>query len=133
MIDPTAGAGAMADRVRAFRWDDTPLGPLGAWPASLRSAVALVLESRVPMALWWGESLTAIYNDACVPLLAGRHPAAFGRAAAEGWHDVWHVLGPQARRVLDGGAHPSGTPVVGDGSCGCRRGNACHVRLQSGA
>ena len=103
MIDPTAGAGAMADRVRAFRWDDTPLGPLGAWPASLRSAVALVLESRVPMALWWGESLTAIYNDACVPLLAGRHPAAFGRAAAEGWHDVWHVLGPQARRVLDGG------------------------------
>ena len=103
MIDRTAGAGAMADCARVFPWHETPLGPREAWPASLRSAAALVLESGVPMALWWGTSLTAIYNDACVPLLPGRHPAAFGRPAAEGWHDVWDVLGPQARRVLDGG------------------------------
>ena len=103
MFDRPADAGAMADRVQAFAWHETPLGPLDAWPVSLRSAVALVLESHVPMALWWGTSLIAVYNDACVPLLPGRHPIALGRAAAEGWHDLWHVLGPLARRVLDGG------------------------------
>ncbi len=121
MFDRPADAGAMADRVQAFAWHETPLGPLDAWPVSLRSAVALVLESHVPMALWWGPSLIAVYNDACVPLLPGRHPIALGRAAAEGWHDLWHVLGPLARRVLDGGgasrpAHPP--PPAGGAAAG---------------
>ena len=101
MFDRLAGAGAMADRVRAFAWHETPLGPLDAWPASLRSAVALVLESRVPMALCWGAELTAIHNDACLPLLAA-HPDALGRGAAGLWPDVWPILGAQARRVLAG-------------------------------
>lgn len=103
MFDRPAGASEMADRVRAFAWHETPLGPHDAWPVSLRSAVALVLESRVPMALCWGAGLTTIHNDACLPLLAGTHPDALGRGAAELWPDVWPILGPQARRVLAGG------------------------------
>ncbi|MGE0450273.1 MAG: ATP-binding protein [Vicinamibacterales bacterium] len=98
-----AGSGQMADRTRAFAWDETPLGPLATWPVSLRSTAALVLESRFPMTLWWGADLRHIYNDAYIPVLAGKHPDALGRPAADVWSEIWHILGPQSRRVLEGG------------------------------
>jgi PAS domain S-box-containing protein len=98
-----AGTGEMADRTRAFPWEWTPLGRVESWPVSLRSAAALVLESRFPMTLWWGSELRHIYNDAYVPVLAGKHPKALGTPAAEVWAEIWHILGPQTRRVLEGG------------------------------
>ncbi|MGE3508467.1 MAG: histidine kinase dimerization/phospho-acceptor domain-containing protein, partial [Vicinamibacterales bacterium] len=97
-----AGTGQMADRTRAFPWDRTPLGPMATWPVSLRSAAALVLESRFPMTLWWGPDLRHIYNDAYVPVLAAKHPDALGRPAPEVWAEIWHILGPQSRRVIEG-------------------------------
>ena len=30
------GLGEMGDRIRLFDWSSTPLGPIGAWPSSLR-------------------------------------------------------------------------------------------------
>lgn len=104
MQEPSlAGTGPMADRTRAFAWEQTPLGALQAWPVSLRSAASLVLESRFPMSLWWGPALSLVYNDAYVPVLAGKHPGALGRPAAEVWAEIWHILGPQCERVLQGG------------------------------
>src|SRR5207342_93968 len=35
----TAGEGEFLRRVRAFDWSSTPLGPLSAWPHSLRTAL----------------------------------------------------------------------------------------------
>lgn len=64
-----AGTGQMADRTRAFPWKRTPLGPIESWPVSLRSAAALVLESRFPMTLRWVPDLRHAYNDAYVPAL----------------------------------------------------------------
>ncbi len=93
----------MADRTRAFAWARTPLGALDSWTVSLRSSAALMLESRFPMALWWGPELHNLYNDAYVPVLAGKHPDALGRPASEVWSEIWHILGPQSQRVMSGG------------------------------
>lgn len=41
-----------------------------------------------------------MYNDAWAPIPAERHPWALGRPAAEVWHDIWGVVGPQFERVL---------------------------------
>jgi signal transduction histidine kinase len=94
--------GELAARLRAFEWAQTPLGPPACWPSSLRSLVAMVLDNRFPMALWWGPQLPQIYNEAYVPVLGAKHPDAIGRPASEVWQEIWHILGPQAEHVLTG-------------------------------
>src|SRR3954462_6357800 len=84
-------------------WSRTPLGAVDTWPTSLRIAVGICLNSRFPMFVWWGPALVNIYNDAYVPVLGQRHPAAFGKPAAESWRDIWDVLGPQVDRVMNQG------------------------------
>jgi PAS domain S-box-containing protein len=97
------GGGAMGDRVRAFDWSKTPLGPMADWPESLKISVSICLSSRFPMFVWWGPHLINIYNDAYVPMLGKRHPAALGRPARDSWDDIWDVVGRQADLVMNRG------------------------------
>ena len=84
-------------------WSRTPLGPRAGWPATLRLAVSICQGSRFPMFVWWGPELINIYNDAYIPILGKRHPAAFGRAARGIWGEIWPVVGPQADIVMTQG------------------------------
>jgi signal transduction histidine kinase len=95
------GGGEMAARCRAFDWAATPLGPISAWSPSLRTTVGIVLESRNPMFLWWGEELVQIYNDAYRPSLGlgDRNSHALGARARDFWTDIWDAIGPQIEQV----------------------------------
>src|SRR5687768_14279024 len=93
----------MAARVRAFDWAATPLGPLESWPQALRIAVGICLSSRFPMFVWWGPQLVNIYNDAYIPVLGAKHPEALGAPAQPTWREIWDVVGPQARAVMEDG------------------------------
>ncbi|GAB2507855.1 PAS domain S-box protein [Lysobacter humi (ex Lee et al. 2017)] len=84
-------------------WSATPLGPAETWPEALRVAVGICMNSRFPMFVWWGGELINVYNDAYTPILGARHPAAFGRPAQGTWQDIWDVVGPQARAVMERG------------------------------
>jgi PAS domain S-box-containing protein len=101
------GPGEMAERCRTFDWAATPLGAVEQWSQSLRTMAAAVLASRNPMLLFWGPRLIQFYNDAFRPSLgppggpAPRHPRALGMPAAEFWTDVWDVVGPQVRGVME--------------------------------
>ncbi len=97
------GGGEMGRRVRAFDWSRTPLGPIEGWPLSLRTAVAMCLNSRFPMMVWWGPELTNIYNDGYAPMLGKRHPDALGRPGRAVWADVWPQVGGQVEAVLSRG------------------------------
>lgn len=97
------GASEMARRVRAFDWSQTPLGPIGTWPRSLTSSVALCLRSPFQMAIYWGHDLTCIYNDAERAVLGELHPRALGRPAREVLGDAWEVVGPQLAAVTERG------------------------------
>lgn len=90
MTDWPHSDGEMAERIRAYDWAATPLGPVARWPQSLRNAVDLMLGSPQFTTLAWGPALTLFYNDACAALLGARHPAALGRT----YTDVWKVQGP---------------------------------------
>src|SRR4051812_42484169 len=94
---------SMAERVRTFDWSRTKLGAWENWPGSLRVAVEICLNSRFPMFVWWGPELINIYNDAYVPMLGKRDPAALGRPARDSWNEIWHVVGPQADAVMQRG------------------------------
>ncbi len=54
----------MAALLRAHDWSLSPLGPPAAWPQSLRSVVGLMLGSKFPMFVAWGDELGFLYNDA---------------------------------------------------------------------
>jgi PAS domain S-box-containing protein len=99
------GRGEMVELCRAFDWASTSLGPPEAWPQSLRSTVALVLNCRNPMFLWWGPDLVQIYNDAYRPSFGqtGRHPQALGMRARDCWTDIWDTIGPQIEQVMGRG------------------------------
>jgi signal transduction histidine kinase len=96
-----ASAGELGRLIHAFDWSATPLGPLGAWPQSLRTAVSLILNARHPMWIGWGRDATFLYNDAYVDVLgAAKHPWALGRPASEVWSEIWDVCGPLADKVF---------------------------------
>jgi len=90
---------------RAFDWSTTALGPVATWPQSLRTIVQVILDSPMPMFLWWGPELIQIYNDAYRPSLgsSGRHPQALGMRGRECWTDIWDAIGPQIEQVMSGG------------------------------
>ncbi len=97
------GSGQMADLVRAFDWSATSLGPVDSWPEALLTSVNILLGSRHPLFLWWGDDLIQFYNDAYRPSLGGKHPAALGQRGEDCWHEIWASIGPQVRSVLHGG------------------------------
>ncbi|HET9228433.1 MAG TPA: ATP-binding protein [Thermoanaerobaculia bacterium] len=93
----------MGERILAFDWSRTPLGPIESWPLNLKTTVGILLNSRYPMFVWWGREMINLYNDAYIPVLGKRHPDALGRPAPEIWGDIWSVVGPQAETVLNEG------------------------------
>jgi len=95
----------MAARCRAFDWASTPLGPVSAWSQSLRTIVAIMLESRHPMFLWWGPDLIQIFNDGYKPSFggSGRDVAALGARGREHWAEIWDIIGPQIEQVMTTG------------------------------
>jgi len=73
------GPGGVRGLLRAVRWAQTPLGPVRAWSPVLRTMLRGALASQFPIVIHWGPARVALYNDAMVPLLAAKHPAALGR------------------------------------------------------
>jgi len=98
------GEGEMADRIRRFRWETTPLGAMSGWSETLLCVVNMILESQFPMLLLWGSEMVVLYNDACMPLEGEKHPDALGQTGQNCWPEAWHILAPKLRSVLEQGA-----------------------------
>ena len=106
--DTLAGGGEMGERIRAFDWSSTPLGPISAWPQSLKTSLSLILNAQMPMWLGWTSEMYFFYNDAYIQVLShAKHPWALGRPAQEVWKEIWHVCGPLAERVFGRGEAPT--------------------------
>jgi PAS domain S-box-containing protein len=86
--------------MRKFDWKSTSLGPPDRWPQSLKTAVRILLTSRQPMFIWWGDSLINLYNDPYRSILGGKHPAALGQPASVVWQEIWDQVGPRAHSAI---------------------------------
>jgi PAS domain S-box-containing protein len=82
------GGGQLAQIIASFDWSTTALGPISGWPQSLKTTVALILRSPVPIVTLWGEQGVMIYNDSYSVFAGGRHPALLGANVREGWPEV---------------------------------------------
>ena len=94
----------MGRRFAEFDWTAHPLGPPQSWPTEMRSVIAMVLTSSFPIVLWLDtEELFLIYNDAYIPILSDRHPAALGQRGQYAWWDVWEPVRPMLTGVIETG------------------------------
>lgn len=98
-----SSTGPLADKIRSFPWEATPLGAIVSWPPALRIAVDALVASRFPQCLFWGPDLIAIYNDAFLPIL-GAKDEALGQPMRITWSETWETLRPIAEQALAGKA-----------------------------
>ena len=87
-----SGGGEMGALMRSHDWAATPFGPIEDWPQSLRSMVGACLNSPLLGTVLWGPELRMLYNDAYIPSMADRHPAALGQPVSVVWGEVWDMV-----------------------------------------
>ncbi|RYE22763.1 MAG: PAS domain-containing sensor histidine kinase, partial [Sphingobacteriaceae bacterium] len=97
--------GEMGELTRSFDWSKTVLGSPENWSQSLRTTLGILLHSRFPMFLFWGEYNIQFYNDAYRPSLgnAGKHPKALGQKGEECWPEIWPTIKPMIDQVIISG------------------------------
>src|SRR5262245_38575023 len=97
-----AGGGEMGALMRAHDWSASTLGSPEQWPQSLKTAIRIMLTSRQPIWIGWGEALTFFYNDAYKSIIGGKHPRALGRPTSEVWREIWSDIGPMLAKAMGG-------------------------------
>ncbi|KAF2276980.1 uncharacterized protein EI97DRAFT_375988 [Westerdykella ornata] len=74
---------------RSIDWSSTSLGPIEYWTSDLRAMCNLIMASPHPAAMYWGEDLVAIYNEAYIGLAGQKHPRLMGQSYKEAWAEIW--------------------------------------------
>jgi hypothetical protein len=74
---------------RSVDWASTSLGPMETWSADLRQMSNLIMASPHPAAMYWGDDLIALYNEAYVLLAGQKHPKLMGQPYREAWAEIW--------------------------------------------
>ena len=95
-----AGESEMAGLMRSFDWSQTSLGSVEHWSQSLKTAVRIMLTSRQPMFVWWGDDLINLYNDAYKAIVGGKHPEALGQPASIIWQEIWDQIAPRVESAI---------------------------------
>ncbi|KAF2170084.1 hypothetical protein M409DRAFT_64452 [Zasmidium cellare ATCC 36951] len=74
---------------RSIDWASTSLGPIENWSSDLRQMCNLIMASPHPAAMYWGDDLIAIYNEAYILLAGQKHPTLMGTSYRVAWAEIW--------------------------------------------
>ena len=99
-MPPWLRGSEMGELIYARDWDESGLGPIPAWPPSLRLAVGMLLPLPSAGLLLWGPKLIQIYNDRYRDLMGAKHPGGLGQPVRECWPELWDFLGPICDGVM---------------------------------
>src|SRR5580700_11094823 len=94
------GQSEMAERIRAYDWSKTPLGPIEDWSETLLATANLMLHSPFPTILSWGPEMVFLYNDAAISTLTVKHPTALGGLYRDVFREAWHLVGADLETCL---------------------------------
>ncbi len=97
-----AGGGEMGERIRSFDWEANPLGPPEHWPQSLKTSVRIMLASRQPIWIGWGEDLIYLYNDPYKAIIGGKHPRMLGEPTRIVWEEIWPEIAHLLAKAMQG-------------------------------
>ena len=100
-----SGGGEMGALMRGYNWEISCMGPVNNWPQSLLTTLGILLNSKFPMFLFWGEQHICFYNDAYRPSLGneGKHPTMLGMKGKDAWPEIWDIINPLIKQVLTDG------------------------------
>ena len=74
--------------------------PIADWPQSLRTTMSICLNSRFPIAVYWGPEYLMLYNESLVPMVgAKKHPQALGQPARVVLAEIWPIIQPLLDQV----------------------------------
>jgi signal transduction histidine kinase len=104
-LDFPAGHSETARAIRAIDWHESSLGLPQQWPAALKTALNLILNSPESMYVLWGPQLLFFHNDAYAPILGPRKANALGAVMQELWGDVWDQVSAMIEQALSGQAY----------------------------
>lgn len=89
--------------MRNTNWSQTSLGAPETWPESLKLAVSISLNSGFPIAIYWGEDFTLLYNEAYSAIPGDKHPWTLGKPGSVAWAEIWDVLEDEFKSVMKNG------------------------------
>ncbi|WP_442794471.1 PAS domain S-box protein [Pelobium manganitolerans] len=97
--------GEMGQLIRDKDWSNNPLGKPEDWPQSLKTSLSIILNSKFPKFLFWGDELRCFYNDAYRSSLGvnGKHPHIIGEKGEVAWAEIWDIIKPMMDQVLQTG------------------------------
>jgi len=95
-------------------WSGSALGAPDCWPESLRTAAGIMLSSRVPMFMVWGEEKTFLYNDPFRIFLAAnkRHPQALAKKLKDSLPREWMAVSNAIHRIFEDGSLKSESNIT---------------------
>lgn len=88
--------------MRNLDWGSTGVGPMKDWDPVLRHCVLSITANPNPRLIVYGESMTFIYNEACVQLFGTKHPKCMGAHVSSPWSEIWTDLEPMLAEVYRG-------------------------------
>jgi PAS domain S-box-containing protein len=97
-----AGGGELGALIRAYDWTQTALGAPDTWPQGLKIAIRIMLTSRQPIWIGWGDELLYFYNDPYKSIIGGKHPVALGQPTRVVWREIWSDIEPLLKTALTG-------------------------------
>ena len=97
-----AGGGELGALIRTFDWAQGPLGPPEAWPQSLKTAVRIMLTSRQPIWIGWGERADLSLQRSLQVDHRRQASLGAGQADAEVWREIWTDIGPMLATAMGG-------------------------------
>ena len=83
-----AGGGELGRLIAEFDWSGTSLGPIESWPQVVKTTVALILRSPIPIVTLWGPRGVMIYNGAYADFSGSRHPHILGSDVLDAWPEA---------------------------------------------
>ncbi len=97
---------------RSIDWASTKLGVIENWSSELRSMCNLIMASPHPAAMYWGDDLIAIYNEAYILLAGQKHPYLMGHSYREVWAEIWDAV-----KDVFANARSTGQATMKDDDC----------------
>ena len=96
-------SGQVAAWLREKNWSRHVLGAPAAWPRDLQAAIQILLSSRIPAILFWGEARVQFFNDAFAASLDNAAAeTSLAVPAAQGALPLWRRHWPWIEGLFSG-------------------------------
>ena len=81
-------------------WEKHPLGSPELWPQELKTVLAITLESKQPMVVFWSDHAYCFYNDPYLDSIEKKIDInLIGEEAKFAWKKIWPTINKKVKQV----------------------------------